>query len=120
MPYEHVVGDLDARSVRRCGEVAGAEDRIVLLARLVLTGERALGRTSKSAALNRHRAAVEEYVRIALMPLADYANDAGLRRRRFRREELHLAERRLQERQGNDAIAEIPNLSAWNCGCLAL
>jgi hypothetical protein len=24
------------------------------------------------------------------------------------------------ERQGNDAIAEIPNLSAWNCGWLAL
>ena len=38
VPYEHVVGDFDARSVRRCSEVAGAEDRIVLLARLVLTG----------------------------------------------------------------------------------
>ena len=58
MPYEHVVGDLDAHSVLRSGEVAGAEYRIVLFARLVLAGERALGRAGKSAAFDRHRAAV--------------------------------------------------------------
>ena len=56
-----------ARSVRRSGEVTDAEDCFLLVARLVLTGERTLGRAGKTSSLNRHRAAVALWPPFSLM-----------------------------------------------------